>query len=73
MNRPTLIREWLLAWVASAVVQTGGEASNAFVNFETALVHPVALSPHGGILAVTVRDRSPVASPQMFIRVRPNP
>src|SRR5258706_14200441 len=34
------------------LAQTTADSSNAFVNFETAPVHPIALSPDGNRLAV---------------------
>jgi len=52
MNRHLLIRGLVLAWIACAILQIRGQPSSSFVNFETAPVHPVALSPDGALLAL---------------------
>src|SRR5688572_30448880 len=40
------------AYLAIGAIAVSGQAAFSFINFETAPIHPVALSPHGQTLAV---------------------
>src|SRR5688500_914195 len=44
------VRMW--SYLAAGAVAVSGQAASSFVNFETAPIHPAALSPDGQTLAV---------------------